>query len=323
VPSPHSLHYRNKADLVVSGTGSTFEIGFFARDSHHLIDIEACPIQQQSNNTLLQTVHEAVRRELVVPFDPQSGRGVLRRVVARTASNGEALLSVVTTREKWPQEQEFAAWMLEQVPNLVGVLRRQSKSAAQPVAGRDWLEEEVEGLKFRVRGEGFFQINSSLTPQLVTAALDALEVQNGDSVLDVFCGVGLFSLSAARQGASVLGIEANPQAVRDARGNAERNGLQAEFRAGDAARELKHLKSEVWHKVLIDPPREGAAECMPHLLRLQPERIVYVSCDPATLARDLKVLCAGNYRLESAVPLDMFPQTAHVETVAKLKRILS
>jgi 23S rRNA (uracil1939-C5)-methyltransferase len=320
VSSPQPLSYRNKADFVVSGEQNTSGIGFFARDSHHLIDIECCPIQQDSNNAILAAVREALQRGLIEAFDPQSGRGVLRRVVARTATNGESLVSAVTTREKWTQDAEFAQWMLERISGLVGVLRREPKSESQLIVGRDWLEEEILGLKFRVRGEGFFQINSSLTPQLARTALEFLDVQPAERVLDVFCGVGLFSLAAAKQGAEVLGVEANPQAIRDAQENAKRNDLEAKFVTNDAARELKKMKPRMWNKVLVDPPRDGAAACMPELLRLQPQCIVYVSCDPATLARDLKVLCASDYELQKAVPLDMFPQTSHVETVALLAR---
>jgi 23S rRNA (uracil1939-C5)-methyltransferase len=320
VPSPLPFAYRNKADFVVSARDAKFELGLFARDSHHLIDILQCPIQHELNNQILLAARGAIEQNLVEPFNPQNGRGVLRRLVVRTASNGEALLSAVTTRAQWPQAKDFAQWMQERVPQLVGVLRREPKAVAQLVAGRDWLEETVLDLTLRVTGEGFFQINTSLTPQLVETAIDALQIRADERVLDVFCGVGLFSLAVARRGAKVLGIEANPQAIRDAKANAKLNGLEADFGVGDAARELEKLRVGKWDKVLLDPPRDGAAECMPQILRLQPQRVVYVSCDPATLARDLRVLCAQDYKIEAVTPLDMFPQTAHVETVVSLER---
>jgi 23S rRNA (uracil1939-C5)-methyltransferase len=149
-------------------------------------------------------------------------------------------------------------------------------------------------------------------------------VQPGFRALDLFSGVGVFALSMSRSGAHVTGIEENPAAVRDAKGNADRNGLRGDFIAGDAARVLRRLASgslgKRWDVVLLDPPRAGAAACVVELARVRPRRIVYVSCDPATLARDIKTLMEQGYRLEEAVPLDLFPQTAHVETVAHLVR---
>lgn len=320
VPSPRDFNYRNKADFVIGGRyQSGFEVGFFERASHRLVDIETCPIQIESNNALLAAARESLRRDLVSPFDAKSGRGVLRRLVARTSSEGESILVAVTTGETWPQAFQWARWMREQVPHLVGVLHRQGRDEAPVLDGRDWLEERVDGLRLRVRGDGFFQINTSITPALLQTARQMMSIEGGERAVDLFCGVGLFGLALARDGAQVLGIESSPRAIEDARHNATLNGLKAEFRVGDAARELKKLKRGEWSKVLLDPPREGAAACMPALLNLAPQTIVYVSCDVATLARDLKVLCR-DYEVREVAPLDLFPQTTHVETVARLTR---
>jgi 23S rRNA (uracil1939-C5)-methyltransferase len=208
------------------------------------------------------------------------------------------------------------------VPSLVGVLRRTPKAQAKLLSGREWLEEDVNGIRLRAGGEAFFQINSALTPALVDTAMAMAGIGQGQRALDLFCGVGLFSLAMARLGAHVLGIEANRGAVRDAQFNAQQNGLHAEFRAGDAAQLLQSVtreKSTGWDVVLLDPPRAGAAECLGAVMKLQPQRIVYVSCDPATLARDLGVL-KERYEVVEAVPVDLFPQTAHVESVVSLVR---
>jgi 23S rRNA (uracil1939-C5)-methyltransferase len=212
---------------------------------------------------------------------------------------------------------------MEAVPHLKGVLRRtanSSRESLQTIAGRDWLEEEVLNLRLRAAADGFFQINTALTPVLVDTALNMAEPEKGQHALDLYCGVGLFSLALAQRGARVSGVEANAAAIRQARGNANSNNLQADFYVGDAARALRRpqFATKTWHLILLDPPRAGAAECVPSLLRLRPRRIVYVSCDPATLARDVKSLVKGGYQLQSAVPLDLFPQTAHVETVVRL-----
>lgn len=375
VPSPAPFAYRNKAEFVVALTvdfpeadfpeaaapfqdgearatdEKAWRAGFFARESHQVVDVSHCLIQQEPNNGLLRAARGALEAGFATPFNPATGDGVLRRLTARTASAGDSLLIAETTDADWPQARAFAAHMRAAAPNLVGVLRRQMRhdqtrreQSHEPVqlldganGGRDWLEETVSGLRLRVTGDGFFQVNTALTPALLETALRLAEAGPGQRVLDAFCGVGLFSLALARAGADVTGIEVSRAAVRDARDNAARNALPAAFREGDAAREMNRLAHRAQNLkassrrapgkparepppeiVLLDPPRAGAAACVPALLRLRPRRIVYVSCDPATLARDVRALSAGGYRLARAVPLDLFPQTAHVETVAQL-----
>jgi 23S rRNA (uracil1939-C5)-methyltransferase len=323
------LRYRNKADWAVGvaprgeeGLGPhRAQIGFFARASHDLVDIEDCPQQPPKLAQVLEAAREALRRGLVSPFEASSGRGVLRRVVARVDTQGGIAVTAVTTHDKWARQDEWAAWLRESVPGLVGVLRREPRQGPTVVWGRDWLEERVEGLKLRVDAEGFFQVNAHLTPLLMQAVRGASEVRKGQRALDIFCGVGLFALALARGGAQVLGLEIDKDAVRRARGNAKAAGLEAEFRAGDAARALQVLagQGEKFDVVVLDPPRDGAKECMEPLQSLASRRIVYVSCDPQTLARDCKTL-SSSYRLVSVQPFDLFPQTAHVETLAVLER---
>lgn len=424
--SPHPFFYRNKAEFVVApakdaaapksasppavspgsaphmsthGAPSQLQtgnalIGFYARESHRVVDVTRCLIQQESNNSLLHAAREALASELAEPFDEHSGRGVLKRLVARAASDGDALLIVETSGNDWPGEVEFASFMRSRVPKLAGVLRREPQPLGQSLTndethlqshqrdvrnngsrrekrhdarrsentsrlgpgrliggadgGRDWIEETVCDLHLRATGDSFFQINTSLTPALVEAALRLAQVEAGSVAIDLFCGVGLFTLALARAGAHVLGIEEHPGAVRDARENARRNNLQATWMQGDAARELRcmstHagagrennarlkqgqtagsrdsfasvLREKGLDVLLLDPPRAGAAECVREIALLRPRRIVYVSCDPSTLARDVKALGARGYRVDCALPFDLFPQTSHVETVARL-----
>ncbi|HEX8833877.1 MAG TPA: 23S rRNA (uracil(1939)-C(5))-methyltransferase RlmD, partial [Abditibacteriaceae bacterium] len=326
VASPHTFAYRNKADYAVGveeqGGADSIRVGFSERESHRLVDIAHCPIQQEANNAILSAVRAAIAAGLVEPFNATTGTGILRRIVARVSTSGECLVSAVTTRAEWKQEREFALFLQMHVPHLVGVLRRkprESEALLATPAARDWLQESVGGLELRVRGEGFFQVNSSLAPMLLQTALQAADVRSGQNALDLFCGVGLFALGMARCGANVVGIERSRRAIEDARGNTKRNGLDAEFHDGDAAAILRRLPRRRWDVVLLDPPRAGAAEALEPIVELRAPRIVYVSCDPATLARDVKTLHASGYRLCSATPLDLFPQTAHVETVARFE----
>jgi 23S rRNA (uracil1939-C5)-methyltransferase len=311
IPSPNEYSYRNKADLVVSGTKATAQLGFFARESHQLVAITHCPIQQHPNELVLKAAYQALQADLVEGFNAETGKGILRRLVVRTSARGDVLAIAVTTSQKWPQAKAFAQLLMEHVPSLVGVLRREPRTHAQLLAGRDWLEEDVDDLRLRVSGDGFFQVNTALTPALLQTALRFADVQPGQHALDLFCGVGLFSLGLARAGACVTGIEQNGRAVADARSNAQLNGCEADFLIGDAAETLRRYRKQNANRVdvvLLDPPRAGASQCLDDIAMLAPRRIVYVSCDPATLARDVKQLATLNYRLSKAVPLDLFPR---------------
>ncbi len=314
-PSPASYNYRNKADFVVetieSSAASTCrpQIGFYARNSHDLVAVETCPIQNTLNNRVL----ELVRARL-----PALPPGLVKRAVMRADSSENSLLVLQTSAANWNDETAWAKSFRAQMPQCVGVLRHSEKSSARVLDGRDWLQETVDGLELRVTGGGFFQVNSSITPLLLATVRRLARVQSGQRALDLFCGVGLFALDMARSGARVLGIESGHQAIRDAKLNARRNKLGAEFVSGDAARALKKI-SLAPDLVVLDPPRAGASTCIAELKRLKPKTIVYVSCDAATLARDVADL-AADYRVEEVVPLDLFPQTAHVETVVQLGR---
>lgn len=313
VPSPDDYAYRNKADFIIENSSASTcrtEIGFYARQSHDLIPIQTCPIQNASNNQLLENLR-ALMNELP--------RDLLRRAIMRTDSAGTSLLILQTSSLDWPHEIAWAQQFRARVPNCVGVLRQREKSPLRVLAGRDWLQENVDDLQLRVTGGGFFQVNSSITSTLLETVRQLADVQAGQRVLDLFCGVGLFALDMARSGANVLGIESGHQAIRDAKANAKRNNLRVEFVCGDAARALKNVSLRP-DLVVLDPPRAGASTCIAELLRLQPARIVYVSCDAQTLARDVEQLKSA-YRVQAVVPLDLFPQTSHVETVVRLERL--
>ena len=303
--------YRNKA--VFSARESAF--GFHARSSHEIVDIEHCLVQRDENSAILRAAREAKAQSLM----PRGNW----KLTARTANNNESLAIVSAESldvDAWPRAQEFAAYLMEAAPSLVGVLARvEDMEGGQILAGRDWLEETVDELVFRVRGDGFFQVNAPLVPALFSTVLEMAQIGNGDAALDLFCGAGLFALGLARAGGEVWGIERARTAIEDARGNALRNKVEANFLVADAAPGIGKLPAKNWAVAVLDPPRAGAAEAVEALLKLAPRRIVYVSCDPATLARDIASL-GNDYVLRRAQPLDLFAQSAHVETVALLER---
>ena len=309
-----AFRYRNKADFVVGKSENESTLGFFARESHDLVPAAVCPIQLPQNEEILVAAREILQQNPRLAFDAATGRGLLRRLVSRVSSQGESLVTLVATRDAEQSLNTLGHALRERVPHLVGVQARIERGAARLIWGRNFLIEEVNGLKFRVSGEAFWQVNPEMTPILANAALELSQVQSGERALDLFCGAGLFALHLARAGAKVTGIESHRGAIEDAKFNAAQQNVSARFMAGDAARELRKFKRGDFDVITLDPPRAGASECLEALLDIAPTRLVYVSCDPATLARDAKVLSAGGYDLKRAIPFDLFPQTAHVET---------
>jgi 23S rRNA (uracil1939-C5)-methyltransferase len=289
VPSPQTFGYRNKAELVVGEDG---KIGFHARRTHKVVNIARCPLLQEPLNELLAAVRE------VLAATPLDITGFSMRVDKQGTRALQLEGSLASAERK-----QFVSALREKIPHLID-------------PNQQLLEESVDDLRFRVAASDFFQVNSALTPRLIEIALEMAAIQKGERALDLFCGSGLFGVFMARAGARVTGVDVRGKLD----GNAKLNGLQAQFTKLAADRFLRRAKPPC-DVALLDPPRAGAGNCIEPLAALKPSRIVYVSCDPATLARDLKLLTARGYNLTRAVPLDMFPQTAHVETVVKLELV--
>ena len=313
-------NYRNKADFVVGTQDGRPVVGYFASASHDLVDIDLCPLLQSELNDLLESVRTHLAANPRWAFDAESGRGDLRRVVARVSSEGETLLTLVTARPRWEEAAVLARALRAEHPELAGVLQRGPREAPRVIAGQGYLVEHVAGLELRCSGDTFFQVNPEVTGPMVRTVTELAELERGQSALDLFCGVGLFALALARAGGRVTGIESHPAAVADAIHNAGANRLKAAFRAGDALGEVDRFAPGTFPVVVLDPPRAGAAGIAAKLARLAPNRLVYVACDPATLARDARALQELGFRAERAIPFDLFPQTAHVETVVSFSR---
>jgi 23S rRNA (uracil1939-C5)-methyltransferase len=295
VPSPQQFGYRNKAEFFAGDDGA---LGFHARGTHKVIDIARCPLLLDPLNEMLAALRDELPREAA------------KSCRMRADSQGATALEVVWLEDAVVDKKAFFAAMRARVASLIDPNRQQ-------------LEEVIDGLKFRLGAFDFFQVNPFATPHLVGAALELAEVKPGERALDLFCGAGLFGLFMAREGARVEGVDVREHLTA----NAKLNNLNTQGTRRDAAKFLRALAARdenigQYKVALLDPPRAGAAESVESLARLRPARIVYVSCDPATLARDLKQFTARGYGLTRVVPVDMFPQTAHVETVALLQNVL-
>ncbi|MFY9447224.1 MAG: 23S rRNA (uracil(1939)-C(5))-methyltransferase RlmD [Dethiobacteria bacterium] len=327
------LAYRNKAQLPVARQGDQVVAGFYALRSHRIVDCSGCLLQHPLNNAALEAVREAVG-ELNIPlYDEATGRGQLRYVVARTSwSREELILVLVTAGSRLHRSEELVGLLRERLPALKGVVQNINRSRGnyafgpenRLLFGRDRLTEELLGLTFQLSPQAFFQVNPLQTEVLYRLAREAASLSGKERVLDLFCGVGTIALVMAGEAGQVVGVEVNDAAVEDARRNARLNGItNAVFRCGDAAAVAEELAEagETFDVVVLDPPRKGCeGRLLEKIPELKPQRMVYVSCNPSTLARDLKILAGQGYRAHYVQPVDMFPHTCHVECVVLITR---
>ena len=324
--------YRNKVQFPVAEEKRGLAIGYYRPRSHDVLDAADCLLQPEAV-TKLRGAFKAWMEEYSVPaYREENGTGLIRHLYVRTNSRGESLCCVVVNGEGVPFGNDLVEGLRKAHPGLAGVvLNFNTKDtnvilgpAYRTLWGRDWLEEELQGLTFRLSVPSFFQINRAQTERLYGVALDFAELTGEELVLDLYCGIGTISLALAKGAKKVIGAEIVPQAIEDAKENAKRNGIEnAEFFCGDAGAVAQKLAMEGTRPqvITVDPPRKGLGPEVPGILAgMKPERIVYVSCDPATLARDVKRLEELGYRAVKAQAVDLFPRTAHVETVVQLKR---
>ncbi len=353
LPSPNPYAYRNKAMPVLSMRDGHFISGIFEPRSHHLIPYHTCPIQGDPLNELIQKVLAKIDRSGLTPYQEKKHTGFLRHLAVRQGvKTGEILLAFVTRGDVpeerlqkpsvMPEEMDqilprIARELMEENPGLVGVLQNINSSRTNIVfgpttrvlEGRDHYFEEIDGLKLKVSLKSFLQVNTPQADMLHTIVREALgepaNKKKWGTVLDLYSGIGTLSLAVADKADYVVGVEEISPAVEDAKINAQLNQKDnIDFLEGDVAPILLGLKDKGLSEIdaaILDPPRKGVLpEVLARITSFHPERIVYVSCDPSTLARDLALLVKHGFAVDWVQPLDMFPQTYHVETVVRLSR---
>lgn len=322
-------HYRNKSQYPVGADGS---IGFFQARTHKVVPIRRCLIQTEAADRTAQAVGEWMRRYKISAYDETIGKGLVRHVCVRVNRKGESLCCVVVNGNKVPREPELAAYVTAAVPHTVGVLLNSNTRRGNVVLGdkyrtlfgRNYLMDTLCGLEFKLSMPSFYQVNRDQAEVLYGKALKFAGLTGNETVLDLYCGIGTITLCLAKAAKRVIGAEIVPPAIRDAKENALRNHIEnAEFFCGDAADIAAKLESDGLRPdvVTVDPPRKGLApEVIASVAAMGPEKVVYVSCDPATLGRDVKIFREFGYEAKRAAAVDMFPGTAHVETVVLLSR---
>ena len=325
-------HYRNKSQYPVGADGS---IGFFQARTHKVVPIRRCLIQTEAADRTAQAVGEWMRRYKISAYDETTGKGLVRHVCVRVNRKGESLCCVVVNGNKVPREPELAAYVTAAVPHTVGVLLNSNTRRGNVILGdkyrtlfgRNYLMDTLCGLEFKLSMPSFYQVNRDQAEVLYGKALEFAGLTGNETVLDLYCGIGTITLCLAKAAKRVIGAEIVPPAIRDAKENALRNHIEnAEFFCGDAADIAAKLESDGLRPdvVTVDPPRKGLTpEVIASVAAMGPEKVVYVSCDPATLGRDVKIFREFGYEAKRAAAVDMFPGTAHVETVCLLSKLQS
>ena len=327
--------YRNKAQFPLRGVNGRPTAGFFSARSHTLVPVDDCRIQHPANTAILRVLQEFLAEFSIPCYDEKTHTGLVRHVLTRAArQTGEIMVCVVVNGKKLPYVDVLAARLSAALDGrLTGLILNLNRARTNVILGADcqtlWgkpaVTEIIGGLRFEISPLSFFQVNPVQTEVLYATALSLADVRPTDAVADIYCGIGTMSLLFAQRAQSVVGVELVAQAVADASQNAAANGIpNTSFVADYAEKALSTLaaeRGEGFDIVVLDPPRRG---CDPAVLdacvALAPRTIVYVSCDPATLARDVKLLAACDYIVREVQPVDMFPQTPHVETVIALQR---
>lgn len=321
--------YRNKAQFPVAKGP---RIGFYRPRSHDVIDVDDCLLQGEAAARLRGAVKEWMAEYSIPAYNERTFTGLVRHVYVRTNRAGRSLCCLLVNGRGVPREVELVRALRRAEPNLAGIVLGVNEKhnnvilgdSYRTLWGEDFLSDTLCGLTFRLSVPSFYQVNPAQTEVLYGKALEFAGLTGAETVLDLYCGIGTISLVMARKAGMVWGAEVVPQAVDDAIANARRNHIEnARFLCADAGEAARYLEGEGVRPdvVCVDPPRKGLAEdVVDTIADMGPERVVYVSCDPGTLGRDVKRFAGRGYTLKKAVAVDMFPRTAHVETVVLLPR---
>lgn len=325
--------YRNKAQYPVAFDNGEIKTGFYSPHSHRVIHCPDCLLQPKEFEGILGVFSEYIKEKGVTVYDETTHRGLLRHIYIRKGSaSGEIMVCAVINGKKLPDEDALVNALLEKEKGIASIIVNSNTKDTNVILGtecrtlwgRDSITDVLCGLKFRISPLSFYQVNRNQAEKLYNKAAEYAALTGKETVLDLYCGAGTIGLSMAHKAKEIVGVEIVPEAIEDAKINMGLNGIEnARFICGDAAEAAKVLENEGIKPdvIILDPPRKG---CSPDMLetaaRMNPDRIVYVSCDPATLARDCGMFMTLGYKAKKVTPVDMFPRTGHVETVVLLTK---
>ena len=307
--------------------------GFYAARSHNIIETETCYIQAKENDEILRIVREFITEYDIPTYNEETHSGLVRHVLTRVGyKTKEIMVCLIINGKKLPHHEELVR-RLREVPNMTSITLNINTKKTNVILGekcvtlwgQSYITDYIKDVKFQISPLSFYQVNPEQTERLYSQALEYAALTGDEVVWDLYCGIGTISLFLAKSAKEVYGVEIVPQAIEDAKKNAEINGIHnATFYVGAAEDVVEDLYKDDAKRadvVMVDPPRKGCAESLlDTIVAMQPKRVVYVSCDPATLARDLKILDEKGYQVKKARAVDMFPNSVHVETVCYLER---
>ncbi len=328
-------HYRNKvhAALAYDRAKNKTISGIYQPGSHRIVPVDECMIEDKLADEIIVDIRRMLPEFKIQVFDERGGSGWLRHILIRRGfATGEVMVVLVAVSPIFKLQKPFLKKLLEKHPEITTVVLNINDrfgpvilgTREKVIYGSGYIEDVLCGKRFRISSRSFYQINPVQTEKLYSAAIDLAGLTGNETVLDAYCGIGTIGLCAAPHAKQVIGVERNPAAVRDAAANARRNKLaNARFVCADATEWMMAAAAEGLHPdvVFLDPPRAGSTpECIAAVNRMKPKRIVYVSCDPETLARDVAAFTRLGWRAAKFCPVDLFPQTVHVETVVLLSK---
>ena len=332
-PAAAPTAYRASAKLAFARERHRVVVGLYQRGSHRVIDCGTCPVHHPLINRIVEVVRKEVQRQGISIYQAKQRRGLLRYLLVRVSpSGGKALVTFVTSSRNLRELPNLGKWLIRTVPEVIGVHQNINSSSGNVILGEETLKlhgrpdllDEVGDVRLRIAPTAFFQINTLQAGEIYRRVRSWAQLSPNQTALDLYCGIGGIALHLASDAGLVYGVESVPAAVRNATANAQLNGFEnCRFSVGDAAEQLTRLCAGTVkpHLVTLNPPRKGCSqELLETLARQQPPQIIYVSCDPDSLARDLRLLVDRGYRIARLQPVDMFPQTAHIEAMVQLRR---
>ena len=329
----HPVQYRNKAQVPVRRVNAQVETGFFRKNSHDLMPIEDFYIQDPVIDQVVLALRDLIRRFDLKPYDEKEQSGLIRNLVVRRGHHsGEIMVILVTTRPKVFRVDQLIEQLIKQFPAIKSVMQNINDQNTNAIFGKEWrvlygqdyITDQMLGNSFQISGPAFYQVNTEMAEKLYQTAIDFAELREDDVVIDAYSGIGTIGLSVAKHVKEVYGVEVIPEAVENSQKNAELNGISnAHYVCDTAENAMKNwLKEGIQPTViLVDPPRKGLTESfIKASAQTGADRIAYISCNVATMARDIKLYQELGYELKKVQPVDLFPQTHHVEAVSLLVR---
>lgn len=323
--------YRNKAQVPIGEQEGALVGGFYRQGSHDIIDMDECLIQHEENDHVIQKVKRIATDLGIRAYDEERHQGLLRHVVTKYGFHtNELMVVLITNGNELPHKEKLIDQLIKEIPNVKSIVQNINSKRTNVIFGdvtnvlwgEEYIYDQIGDVRFAISARSFYQVNPVQTKILYDKALEYADLQGHETVIDAYCGIGTISLFLAQKAKKVLGVEIVGEAIADAKRNAKLNHMDnVDFAVGEAEKVIPWWKAQGISAdvIVVDPPRKGCDETLLQtIIEMKPQRVVYVSCNPSTLARDLKVLEAGGFKTKEVQPVDMFPHTSHVECVAQI-----